>query len=147
MRRTLFAVDSSIGVNYPGLMDHRGLWEVANFATEGPRQDIEMSLRSDYVVPWTGTKVTHSDRVTNIDFASDRIAHVIIECDGYDTHERDKSDIKRDRRRDRILQSIGFIILRYTGSEINDRHGTENMIDEMGSGYMVTDNASNGILC
>lgn len=43
---------------------------------------------------------------------------VAIECDGHDFHERTKEQAQRDKARDRALQSIGWRIARFTGSEI-----------------------------
>lgn len=42
----------------------------------------------------------------------------IVECDGHDFHEKTKDQARRDKKRDRKLQSSGFRILRFTGSEI-----------------------------
>lgn len=41
-----------------------------------------------------------------------------VECDGHDFHERTKDQAKKDRSRDRDLQSDGFTVYRFTGSEI-----------------------------
>lgn len=41
-----------------------------------------------------------------------------IECDGHNFHERTKEQAKRDRSRDRDLQYFGYVVLRFTGSEI-----------------------------
>lgn len=43
---------------------------------------------------------------------------VIVECDGHDFHERTKEQAAKDRSRDRTLQSVGYTIFRFTGSEI-----------------------------
>lgn len=43
---------------------------------------------------------------------------VIVECDGHDFHERTKEQAARDRSRDRAAQAAGYMMLRYTGSEI-----------------------------
>lgn len=43
---------------------------------------------------------------------------VVIECDGHDFHERTKAQAKRDRKRDRDLQALGYRVMRFTGSEI-----------------------------
>lgn len=43
---------------------------------------------------------------------------VVVECDGHQFHERTKEQARSDRRRDRELQKLGFLIYRYTGSEI-----------------------------
>lgn len=47
-----------------------------------------------------------------------RMVQVIIECDGHDYHERTKEQAQRDKERDRTLQSLGFLVFRFTGSEI-----------------------------
>ena len=43
---------------------------------------------------------------------------MIVECDGFDYHERTKEQASRDRERDRALQSFGYQVFRYTGSDI-----------------------------
>jgi very-short-patch-repair endonuclease len=42
----------------------------------------------------------------------------VVECDGHDFHERTKEQAKRDRKRDRAMQSAGFLVMRFTGSEV-----------------------------
>lgn len=55
-----------------------------------------------------------------IDFVDYRGARhfAVIECDGHDFHERTKKQAQHDKKRDRYFQSLGLIVLRYTGSEI-----------------------------
>lgn len=43
---------------------------------------------------------------------------IVVECDGHDFHERTKQQASRDRSRDRQLQTAGFTIFRFTGSEL-----------------------------
>lgn len=43
---------------------------------------------------------------------------VIVECDGFDFHDRTKALAARDKQRDRQLQKTGLQILRFTGSEL-----------------------------
>lgn len=43
---------------------------------------------------------------------------MVIECDGHDFHDRTKEQARKDRERDRALQSFGYRVYRYTGSEI-----------------------------
>lgn len=50
--------------------------------------------------------------------AGEKCARYVIECDGHDFHERTKEQAARDKKRDRILQSAGYQVFRYTGSEI-----------------------------
>lgn len=47
-----------------------------------------------------------------------RTEMVIVECDGHDFHERTKQQAQRDKARDRFLASLGYRVLRFTGSEI-----------------------------
>ncbi|MEM8534395.1 MAG: DUF559 domain-containing protein [Chloroflexota bacterium] len=46
------------------------------------------------------------------------ISKVVIECDGHAYHERTKEQAQRDRSRDRDLQSKGYHVFRFTGSEL-----------------------------
>lgn len=43
---------------------------------------------------------------------------MVVECDGHDFHEKTKEQARRDKQRDRFLQSKGFKVLHFTGSEI-----------------------------
>lgn len=43
---------------------------------------------------------------------------IVIECDGKDFHDNRVEDLQRDRVRDRVLQTSGLPVLRFTGSEI-----------------------------
>jgi len=45
-------------------------------------------------------------------------ASVLVECDGHEFHEKTKEQAAKDKKRDRMLQSIGFHVFRFTGSEI-----------------------------
>lgn len=43
-----------------------------------------------------------------------------IECDGHDFHEKTKEQARNDKSRERALQEKGYIVIRFTGSEIYD---------------------------
>lgn len=45
-------------------------------------------------------------------------AAIIVECDGHDFHEKTKEQARKDKSRDRQFQKNGFLVLRFTGSEI-----------------------------
>lgn len=57
-----------------------------------------------------------------VDFAvfhsADPAVKVVVECDGHDFHERTKGQAQRDKSRDRMLQQLGYKVIRFTGSEI-----------------------------
>jgi very-short-patch-repair endonuclease len=44
---------------------------------------------------------------------------VVVECDGHDYHERTKEQAAHDRKRDREMQSAGYKVFRFTGSELH----------------------------
>ena len=44
---------------------------------------------------------------------------IAVECDGHAFHERTKEQVRRDRARERTLILDGWIVLRFTGSEIH----------------------------
>jgi hypothetical protein len=51
---------------------------------------------------------------------------VAVELDGHDFHERTKEQARRDKQRDRVLQTAGWIVLRFAGSEVfADPHSCE----------------------
>ena len=43
---------------------------------------------------------------------------VVVECDGHDFHERTKRQAAHDRKRDRVMQEMGYLVYRFTGAEI-----------------------------
>jgi hypothetical protein len=43
---------------------------------------------------------------------------VIVECDGHEFHEKTKKQTSRDKKRDRDLQTMGYSVFRYSGSDI-----------------------------
>jgi very-short-patch-repair endonuclease len=47
----------------------------------------------------------------------------VIELDGHDFHEKTKEQVKKDKEKDRFLTSEGYVVVRFTGSEIyNEPH-------------------------
>lgn len=46
------------------------------------------------------------------------VAKIVIECDGHDFHERTKEQARHDRSRDRAMTEAGWLVMRFTGSEI-----------------------------
>jgi very-short-patch-repair endonuclease len=48
---------------------------------------------------------------------------IVVECDGFDFHERTAQQASHDRARDRALLRLGFPTVRYLGADIH--HGAE----------------------
>lgn len=64
--------------------------------------------------------------------AKHRYDTLVIECDGHNFHERTKEQAAHDRARDRWMQSAGFPVFRFTGSEIyRDPMGCANQVIDM----------------
>jgi very-short-patch-repair endonuclease len=57
--------------------------------------------RVDVAVCWTGSA-----------------KKVVVECDGHDFHERTKEQVSTDNERDRAVQARGWLVSRFTGSDI-----------------------------
>lgn len=55
-------------------------------------------------------------------FAGDRLM-LAVECDGHNYHNKTKEQARHDRKRDRWLQSRGWQVIRFTGSEIHKDPG------------------------
>lgn len=62
-------------------------------------------------------KVYRLDLLINCKVGSE-IHHYAVECDGHDFHEKTKEQAARDRKRERDLMSVGYKVIRFTGSEI-----------------------------
>jgi very-short-patch-repair endonuclease len=74
-----------------------------------PRMTIEYQKKIDkYIV----------DFLLTYDSSENGIVKIIVECDGHDFHERTKEQAAHDKKRDRYFNERGYIVLRYTGSEI-----------------------------
>ncbi len=59
------------------------------------------------------------------------LSRLVVECDGHDFHERTKDQASRDRAKDRRLQASGYMVFRFTGSDIhwNARDCAEECLD------------------
>ena len=56
-------------------------------------------------------------------YPGDDDTFIVIECDGYEFHERTKEQAQRDKARDRALIADGIQVIRFTGSEVWQRAG------------------------
>lgn len=54
----------------------------------------------------------------HVDFLVDN-TNIVVECDGYD-HHKTTEQIRSDYRRERFLQKQGYLVVRFSGTEIND---------------------------
>jgi hypothetical protein len=61
---------------------------------------------------------TAGQRVSRVDFAWLE-AMVVVEIDGYEYHQ-DRAPFKEDRRKDRMLQLNGWLVLRFTAEDLRE---------------------------
>lgn len=75
----------------------------------------------DYRVDFLLTLILN-DHLTFLEDESDVLisgkSQLVIECDGHDFHEKTKKQASRDKERDRALQDCGYIVFRFSGSDI-----------------------------
>jgi very-short-patch-repair endonuclease len=50
--------------------------------------------------------------------AGGRQVRIAVELDGHDFHERTKEQASKDKKRDRVLAANGWVVLRFTGSDV-----------------------------
>ncbi|MFH1311980.1 MAG: DUF559 domain-containing protein [Candidatus Eisenbacteria bacterium] len=101
----------------------RGLGNAIYYSCEGysygDREDISPDFL--YIEPQATIGKYHVDfLLTHQSVLPDRVVEtkLVVECDGHDFHDRTKEQARKDRSRDRALQSFGYKVFRYTGSEI-----------------------------
>lgn len=56
--------------------------------------------------------------ITIVDLNEKIIKQFVVEVDGHDFHEKTKEQAQKDKEKDRFLTSEGYIVVRFTGSEI-----------------------------
>jgi very-short-patch-repair endonuclease len=79
----------------------------------------------DFLV-WYGTYSSRSSRIKapkKVQGSNNEmiISEVVVECDSQEFHERSEKERRYEKARDRFLQSNGYAVFRYTGSEIVKR--------------------------
>ena len=105
------------------LVDSDGNERGDRFEPSGGTRFAEMMLRIepqaqlgehrvDFVLTLDGSIGTDKGLVRS---ASRRM---VVECNGHEFHERTREQASRDRERDRLLQSFGFLVYRYAGRDI-----------------------------
>jgi very-short-patch-repair endonuclease len=88
----------------------------AGFSTDGDSSGASfhrgaLSLNCQTEVPPYRLDFSVQNKTTN--------AKIAVEVDGHDFHERTKEQASRDRARDRFLQSNGWKVFRFTGSDVH----------------------------
>lgn len=73
-----------------------------------------------YVIPQAivGVGKYRVDFIFSSVLAGEVIKTLVVELDGHDFHERTKEQASRDKARDRFFASKGWLVMRYTGSDV-----------------------------
>lgn len=92
---------------------------------------IELNKQADNALPMytidyfieTQSKIKVGDSTYRVDFSiavmyQGKLYKFVIECDGHEFHEKTKEQAKKDKKRDRDLIIGGYMVIRFTGSEI-----------------------------
>jgi very-short-patch-repair endonuclease len=79
-------------------------------------QAIIGEYRVDFLVTWSEIHWEKYENTTSTPRKAS--AHLVVECDGHNFHEKTKEQAARDKLRDRTLQECGYNVFRFTGSEI-----------------------------
>lgn len=128
--RLLFALSVEACIRYPGLIfrvDGReygfGEDNIKAWMTIEPQVQIR-ELRVDFRVELAAKPLQFVD-FEDLQFVDDswdkRLEAMVVECDGHEFHEKTVEQATRDKARDRLLQSCGLFVFRYTGSDIFNR--------------------------
>lgn len=78
--------------------------------------------RVDFLLSYYGTKLVQKEKLgagSGNNWQEIQVdKKMVVECDGHEFHEKTKDQAQRDKERDRILQSAGYHVFHYTGSEL-----------------------------
>lgn len=98
------------------------------FLKHGWQDPVRLTAMSSAVPSESFTKLYAQHKISSyrVDFMVEAVTgwpgfepvRVIVECDGHDFHEKTKEQAARDKSRDRELTMMGYIVMRFTGSEI-----------------------------
>ncbi len=84
-------------------------------------ETINVSRTAGAISPQYPVGRYHVDFAVFVENFHGDILRIAVECDGHDFHEKTKAQAARDKKRDRFLQTEGWRVLRFTGSEIFNR--------------------------
>lgn len=48
----------------------------------------------------------------------EKLCKIVVECDGYDYHQKNKKQVKHDNEREMRLKLLGYDVLRFSGTQI-----------------------------
>jgi REase_MTES_1575 len=127
-QRHLSLCDSPIEQIFLAEVIHQGEWGLPAasrsvcYALAGWKSPVEKArgwLNSNRSTLWVQPEVRPAKDLYRLDFAVIGGEYsVAVELDGHDFHERTPAQAARDRSRDRALTLAGWVVLRFTGSEI-----------------------------
>lgn len=82
------------------------------------KKNLSYRLSPQFGVVIDGKNYRCDFAISVVDGPENEVGKICIELDGHEFHERTKEQAQRDKSRDRNFQKAGFVVLRYTGSEV-----------------------------
>lgn len=103
---------------------------IEKYSPSGLEKHVAEALEKNNILVEHQAKIIfHNQVLTIVDFLV-KEEKIAIYCDGFKYHS-DNQKMTIDRRQDRILQNMGYIVMRFTDSEVeNDVVGVINEISE-----------------
>ena len=90
------------------------------------QKEIDIPILVDVIAIEKQQIIVCNDRTYRVDFLIPVMywncnKTFIIECDGHSFHQKTKEQVERDNQRTRDLQSAGYTVIRFSGTEIYHR--------------------------
>lgn len=108
----------AVGLLY-ALTSHKHYGENVGGTFSSPARGVEPATKEGFRIrPQTEIGEYRADFFVTYKHYTGATVGAVIECDGHDFHEKTKEQARHDKVRDRYFQSLGFLVLRYAGSEV-----------------------------
>lgn len=83
--------------------------DIVDVDKQGELEIDGKTYRADFVIPVIYKQKTGDDKYQLF----------IVECDGHEFHQKTKEQVERDNIRTRAFQKAGYMVIRFSGREIN----------------------------
>lgn len=80
-------------------------------------EDIFIDKQAEIIANW---KTYRADFLITVKYWNG-LKMYVVECDGHEFHQKTKEQVERDNERTRNLQASGYIVIRFSGTEIYHR--------------------------
>lgn len=92
---------------------------ITSFKFFNPFIDVEEIIKQANII--INNKKYRVDFLIIVDYKNQGKKQFVIECDGYEFHQKTKKQVEDDNKRQRALQAAGYEVIRFSGSEIYNK--------------------------